>query len=314
MPRVPASQLTYGVEIECAIDSTVPIRIGGYHNGYSVTALPAGNVDRRHWRAERDGSLGGFAHGKTCVEFVSPVLRGAEGLDNIRATCAQIKAWGGATNPSCGLHIHVGFPSDSVADIRRLTMLVGQFEDALYAMSGTPERRTGGYCWPIKNDRNKQVIWSVENKHALRNQGDFEQKYRLLNWRPFICEGRETVEFRVFSGSLNPAKIAAWVQVALTLVEMALDGVSCDWDARVAAMDSFGKTKGEQWTRYFARRCWFGRSASTKNYGELGHSHFNRKAAERMLKSLAIRHDVRLGLRAEPTAATATAAAVAALG
>lgn len=308
MPRITARDLTYGIEIECGVDRDTPIRIGSYHGGSSVASLPA--FEGRRWNAQRDSSLYFRGGTKTAVEFVSPILKGREGLDNIRATCAQIKAWGGVTNNSCGLHIHVAFPSESVAAMRRLTLLVGQFEDALYASTGTPDRRNGNYCSTIKTERNKQVNWSrFTNKDEMRNSyeiGSLGDRYRVLNWTNFLSGRLPTVEFRVFSGSLNPAKIAAWVQICLTLVEMALDGVDVGgWDCRVTNWASFGKTIGEQNARYMCRRVWWSTAFKSREYGELGHETFTRKAAERTIRELAIRHDERLNLRTVRTEQTA---------
>lgn len=293
-PRITARDLTYGIEIECGISHTAPVTIGGYHAGAAVPALP--EFAGRTWRADRDGSLN-FRTSRP-VEFVSPVLKGAEGLDNIRAACAQIKAWGGTTNRSCGLHVHVSFPTTDVQAMRRLTMLVGQFEDALYSMTGTPDRRDGGYCRSIKTATNKARNWSaIPNKDALRNDYEITDRYRILNWQNFITGRLETVEFRVFSGSVNPAKIAAWVQVCLTLVEMALDGAEAGgWDPRVTNWNIFGKSRGEQQVRYLIHRCWFGNWIKARNYGDLGHAVFTRKAAVKTLKELAKRHDERAGL------------------
>lgn len=154
--RYTAKDLTYGVEIECGVDLDAPVTPGAYHSGNPMPSLPA--FDGRLWRAERDGSLS--FQNKRSVEFVSPILKGAEGLDNIRATCAQVKAWGGTVNRSCGLHIHVHFPVQTVAMMRRLTQAVGRFEDALYACTGTPERRESSYCRPIKVQANRELDWS----------------------------------------------------------------------------------------------------------------------------------------------------------
>lgn len=304
MPRITARELTYGIEIECGIDRDAPVRIGGRRNGINCRSLPefGGNC----WKAEQDGSVS-VSDRRSC-EFVSPILNGAAGLDNIRATCAQIKAWGGRVNRTCGLHIHVAFPTDSVAAMRRLTMLVGQFEEALYASTGTPDRRDNHYCRPIKTDSNKSFEWNrYQNKNDLRGgrHADLSDRYRILNWTNFIDGRFPTVEFRVFSGSVNPAKIAAWVQIALTLVEMALDGVEAGgWDARVSNWSSFGASEGEQRVRHMCRRVWFGHGHREKNYGELGHATFTRKSAERTLKALAIRHDERLGRRNSQTRST----------
>jgi hypothetical protein len=291
-----AANLTYGIEIECGINHDAPVRPGSYHAGNSVAALPS--FEGRNWRADRDGSLH-FAD-RTAVEFVSPILRGAEGLDNIRATCAQIKAWGGAVNRTCGLHVHVHFPVDDVAAMRRLTRLVGRFEDALYAAAGDPARRSGGYCRPVKTDANKRLNW---NRYTSKSQmaygaGDLGDRYRIVNWTNFLSGRMNTVEFRVFSGSLNPAKIAAWVQLCLSLVEMALDGNDAAWDIKGSSLTRWGASSGEQHVRYMTRYIWGSKTRRAANYGELGHAVFTRKAAMKTLRDLAIRHDERAGARA----------------
>jgi hypothetical protein len=299
-PRITARDLTYGIEIECGINHDAPVRPGSYHAGNVITALPASTVDgvTRNWRADRDGSL--HFRNAMAVEFVSPILRGADGLDNIRAACAQIKAWGGKTNRSCGLHVHVAFPTEDVAAMRRLTKLVGRFEDALYAASGTPDRRNGGYCRPIKTERNKSFSWNVADKRALGSYSqphDLNDRYRILNWTNFISGRFNAVEFRVFSGSLNPAKIAAWVQICLTLVEMALDNCDADWDIRSSDLGKYGRSVGEQQVGYMCRYCWFWRRRRDRNYGDVGHSVFTREVALATLKALAVRHDERAGVR-----------------
>jgi hypothetical protein len=293
-PRITANDLTYGIEIECGVAYDCPVVAGSYHGGNPVPALPS--FEGRTWRADRDGSL--RFRNSNPMEFVSPILKGKEGLDNIRATCAQIKAWGGKTNNSCGLHVHVAFPTDSVDAMRRLTKLVGRFEAALYAASGSPERRSGGFCRPIKTDRNKAFTWNVRTKQEL-NGGNHElgDRYRILNWTNFISGRLPTVEFRVFSGSLNPAKIAAWIQICLTLVEMALDNCDADWDIRASDLAKYGQSVGEQQVGYMCRYVWAWRRRRDRNYGELGHDVFTRKAALTTLKALAVRHDERAGIR-----------------
>jgi hypothetical protein len=290
-----AHEMTYGVEIECGIDRNVNLRVGGYHAGTSCTALPS--FEGRYWNAQSDSSLH-FSE-RRAVEFVSPILKGAEGLDNIRAVCAQIKSWGGVTNNSCGLHVHVGVPANlSVQQIRCLYQLVGRFENALYSCTGTPERRLGRYCQPIKTDANKRIDWNRHRcKEDLRyseHTREMQDRYRILNVTPFLCGRQNTVEFRVFSGSLNPAKIAAWIQVCLSLVEMALDGVDSDWDIKQESLGAkYGPTMGERNVYYMCKYMWQWKVRRSRNYGELNHTVFTRKAATKILRQLAARHDER---------------------
>lgn len=291
-----AHEMTYGIEIECGIDRNVNLRVGGYHAGTSCTSLPS--FEGRYWNAQSDSSLH-FSE-RRAVEFVSPILKGAAGLDNIRAACAQIKAWGGVTNNSCGLHVHVGVPADlTVAQIRCLFQLVGRFEHALYACTGTPERRNGRYCQPIKTDGNKRINWQrFSTKDQIRHADEtveLRDRYRILNVLPFLSGRQNTVEFRVFSGSLNPSKIAAWIQICLSLVEMALDGVDSDWDIKRESLGAkYGPTMGERNVYYMCKYMWQWKVRRDRNYGDLLHPVFTRKSATKTLRQLAVRHDERM--------------------
>src|SRR4051812_18406587 len=132
-----ASEITFGIEIETTIPAG-SIPVGGYSNGLPIVALPG-------WTAKHDGSIR-RSRGRQGCEFVSPVLKGAEGIRQVNAAVAYIKSIGGRVNASCGVHVHVGFnKSDAVAN-EKLVTLVANFEKAIYATTGTRSREQGNYC------------------------------------------------------------------------------------------------------------------------------------------------------------------------
>lgn len=207
-----ASEMTFGVEIETtAPDSAIQndgLRIGAYHAGLQVPYLPAG------WRAERDGSIQ-TAPGYQACEIVSPILRGAEGLAQVAAVLATLEAKGHRVNASCGVHVHVGWnrtlPAEALA---RLVTITAYCERGLYAITGTKNRERGRYCGGVRKYGNDK-----DAKPALDRN-----RYHALNLTNLANGTKDTVEFRVFSGSLNATKIIGWVQVCLGLVERALVG------------------------------------------------------------------------------------------
>lgn len=286
------TQLTYGIEIECGIDFNAPIVIGPRRRGINTPHFPEFNGQQ--WKAEHDGSLA--FRGSRGVEFVSPKLSGKEGLDNITETCKRIKAMGGRTNDTCGLHIHVAFPTDSVDAMRRLTKLVARFEDGIYASTGNPSRRNGYYCKPIKQVM-KTFTWnSVSEKSHFTRAHPFRDRYQILNWTNFLDGRFNAVEFRAFSGTINPKKIAAWVRICLTLVQMALDGVEADWDINANTLRNTTGSLGESNLRCLFFYCWKGQRAK-KQYGELHNDKYTLAQDMKTLRDLAIRHDIRAGLR-----------------
>ena len=72
-----ANEIAFGIEFETTLPSTDNTPIGPYHSGYQVPWLPTG------WKAERDGSIRPENTSRKGCEFVSPILKGAEGVRQI---------------------------------------------------------------------------------------------------------------------------------------------------------------------------------------------------------------------------------------
>lgn len=207
-----ASQITFGIEIETvAPDSAVQnegLRIGSYHHGIQVPYLPEG------WRAERDGSIDTSRGGHAC-EIVSPILRGPEGLAQVAQVLATLEAHGHRVNASTGVHVHCGLPQTWSADVlARLVTIVAYCERGLYAITGTKNRERGRYCGGLRKYGNQKDAKPVLDRN----------RYHALNLTNLANGVRQTVEFRVFSGSLSPVKVVGWIQVCLGLVERAVSG------------------------------------------------------------------------------------------
>ncbi len=227
--------LKWGVEIETGIPTACrgDFSIGPYHSGYQQEWLPKfqeGGLPF-YWKAERDSSV----HVRNCVdcEFVSPILFGVEGIDNLIEAIKRIKEKGARINQTCGVHVTVGFDGDSAA-LARLVNLVCRFETALYASSGTHNRQNGTYCRGIKNIADREPRTNHKARHVVRQLSGYgwDNRYHLLNLQ-HMARGEKRVEFRVFSASLNHNKIVTWVWLCLALVQLALDGKRMlAWDSR----------------------------------------------------------------------------------
>lgn len=309
-------RLTYGVELETICSTSrlddQGISVGGYHSGRPLPShfmRPVLGIGA--WRAETDSSIEARDYdpededdGWMGVEFVSPVLSGPEGLDSIAEICSLIRQrLGGYVNSTCGVHVHVAFPVDDVEAMRRLHAIVARHEAALYAMSGSPARTNGHYCQSIRDTTVRNYNWSRKTKCEIQMDmqrgymGCIGDRYRLLNWTNYLMEGRpNTVEFRVFSGSLNPDKIAAWVRVCLAMVEMAIDaGAASGWDIDPQVLASRrGRTESERRVQYLMEQITDAGRMRGRKYGELGHARFTRNRATSILKALAARYDERV--------------------
>ncbi|MFM7100250.1 MAG: amidoligase family protein [Verrucomicrobiota bacterium] len=220
-----AENITFGVEIECAIPLAAGVRRGGYHRGLPVTgglttaqcfeAAPTFNGTA--WRADSDGSLGGFEANLMTVEFVSPVLHGAAGVQHLIDFIRWLNRLGAKVNTSCGLHITVGIRSmypGKVVDsaevarfVRRLARFANNHRWAIYAQTGTG-RHVNRYSAPLtpetKANFERMLETSVgENLIQLATSCG----RGMVNFRKAFNPGSEVVEFRAFAGTTNESKV-----------------------------------------------------------------------------------------------------------
>lgn len=204
-----ANKATFGIELETFVDETTAaangLNVGPYHRGIQVSYLPDG------WTACRDGSIEGGA-GTLACEIVSPILQGADGLRQVVEVVKALRGKGHKVNATCGVHVHVGFATATDADLNRLIQTVSYLEKAIFATTGTKNRERGDFCKGLRRFGNPTAA-----RDALKRD-----RYSVLN----ICNlksltGKKTVEFRAFSGSLNPVKIAGWIQMVLGIIERA---------------------------------------------------------------------------------------------
>jgi hypothetical protein len=219
------------------------------------------------WRAEKDGSIQITANRKAC-EFVSPKLRGYEGLRQVEAAIDAINARGARVNETTGLHITCTFGGDAAA-LARLISLVGNHERAIYASTGTRRREQNRYSKKIKNYGN-------HDSAKARCEAD---RYHLLNLT-HLARGKNRIEFRAFAGTLNKTKVAGYLMMCLGLIEVALNPTRCaDWDyekkeGTKSCWDRPGAGEGEtELNRLFYRlgwtKGWYKGALRNKVFGQL---------------------------------------------
>ena len=208
-----ANDIAFGLEFETTLPASDTTPIGGYHNGTQVPWLPTG------WKAERDASIKTLAPGRKGCEFVSPILRGVDGVQQVEQAIDAINAHGARVNFSTGLHVTVTFNGDAAA-LARLISLVGNHEKAIFASTGTRRREHAVYSKKIKHYGNKDDA-------KRRCEAD---RYHLLNLT-HLARGRNRIEFRAFAGTTNKTKVIGYLMMVLGLVELALNSRRCaDWD------------------------------------------------------------------------------------
>ncbi len=296
-PTHSVEDITFGVEVETFIPASSDVNVGGYYSGRACRQLP--RFGRTHWQAKYDGSLraSNNTRGMTGCEFVSPILKGSTGLANTKTAVEAIRDLGAKVNGSCGVHVHVGVPTDldrksRARFVKALTYLVGKVEGGLYASTGTPRRETGGWAAGCKNIAREQG-WNDETIATGRMAS---QRYHGLNITNLTGygHGTPTVEFRYFSETTNPEKVTAWVAMCVSLVQIALTSPKlAKPDVRTAKhVTLIGSGQGErELNRLFYTIGWT--KGKCRYYGVGVFNGFDTKNFKKTLRGLARKYDGR---------------------
>jgi len=229
---------TFGVELECLLprDYAEGIDIGDYHCGEPVYEAPKFNG--RRWLVEHDSSVSSRSYDRYGCEFVSPILKGNDGVQNVLDFTDWLKSHNTRVNTSCGLHIHIGIdsvlgrnPSSAkiVQFVTRVAHLSYRWQDALYSQTGT-RRDRNHYCQRI-NDASGWVL-SVQNEHERAPSEKCRHDTRLRSLERYApvnlqnMNGKGTIEFRAFAGTLNKSKILHHLWTAFCIVHNAKRNIS----------------------------------------------------------------------------------------
>jgi hypothetical protein len=223
------ASLTFGAELEVL----VPSHIGRVEAARQVTAItglpvhaPVGGCPSGSWKIVSDGSVEGAGHG---LEFVSPVLSGDDGLNQVAQVANALRQIGCTVNQTCGFHVHVGGFGTAVRIdfFKTLVKLYGRYEEAIDQLM-PPSRRDNGayYCKSVKMVRPEAIDAATTipqlSAAIYRASGASGTRYHKVNLDAYAKH--KTVEFRQHSGTVDGAKATNWIITCLQLVAAAKAG------------------------------------------------------------------------------------------
>lgn len=212
------SNLTFGIEIECVglmdYQAATALERAGVHcerPGYTHRTMPS-------WKVVPDGSLRG--RNGTC-EVVSPVLRGTDGLAEVRTVMKVLRDAGARVNESCGMHVHIGVDQLTSDEQCAVMAMYHAFQWAMTAW--VKERRINNSWAKLRTATyTKQLIeqWrNVRTHEGRRALATNFGRYYALNVAAYERHG--TFEFRAHHGSLNGTNAAAWIALNTAFIEYA---------------------------------------------------------------------------------------------
>lgn len=207
---------TFGVEIECKGISRSQACSAIQAAGIQARIEAYGHSRPRMWKLVTDASVvQGF-------EVVSPVLRGENGIEEVRKVAKALTSAGASVDRSCGLHVHVSAQGMSRDDLLNIVCRYARFEDEIDGFM--PRSRRGSsntYCQSHRRwiSNPSSLIRSVNSggnrPEAVANV--FYDRYFKVNLQSYIRQG--TIEFRQHSGTTNADKIENWIRFCVNFVE-----------------------------------------------------------------------------------------------
>jgi len=226
------NSLTFGVEIETTIPRSSGINVGTYSTGHPLPEA-APKFNGVTWKAHEDGSIRVNASGHTGCEFVSPVLKGEEGLKHIVDFMKWLRSTGAKVNRTTGTHVHVGVKSvignadmETVLNwIVKVGELGKKYSTGLYASTGTTRNlmSTTSYCVPlgdVAKDAFKFAKRTNCKASGLSKIKHDVRKYSMINFTN-VGSGKHTVEFRAFAGTTNTAKMLNHITCSMAIALLA---------------------------------------------------------------------------------------------
>jgi len=211
---------TFGVEIEFflkegsrarAVDKVLAALAS---NGIQVNWEGYSHTTRRYWKLVYDASV---AH--EGLEIVSPILKGKQGLAELKKVTDALDQVGAKIDHSCGVHVHHDASDFSLKSFKNVYGMYSRYEDTIDSML-SPSRRgsNNNMCKsPSTNLERLKAATSVD-EIIDRIYGD---RYVKLNCQSFRRHG--TIEFRQHQGTTNFDKLQAWIVITQMMVERSIN-------------------------------------------------------------------------------------------
>ncbi len=212
---------TFGVEMEIIHQSQNEVCQAIRNCGVECEIEGYNHMRREHWKIVSDASVtGGF-------EVVSPVLKGEDGLNQLKKVCDALVEVGAKIKKCCGLHVHLGVDDfkSKIGVWKNLYKNYATLEKIIDSFM-PPSRRNNNYCQSLRVDSWESKIDSARTLQDLENKITRRSRYFKLNsqsyWR------HHTVEFRQHSGSVEFEKVKNWILFCARFVEFSKKNtVSC---------------------------------------------------------------------------------------
>ncbi len=222
------SNRRYGVELETS-------RCNDYRELFGQTI----------WECKSDCSIAG-------KEFVSPVLYGDEGLNEITSFCAIARQRRWMVDHYCGYHAHFDVSRESWDSLRSIAYAYRKTYE-MWCRLVSERRASNAYCG--SPDYSLQDIARISNATDWEYFVGARDRFEFVNWRSYMVHG--SFEVRSHDASLKPTVICNWIKIHARFIDsvsaMTIDEIDekfgGDVEAQFEEMESF---IGSELSEYYA--------------------------------------------------------------
>lgn len=154
--------------------------------------------DNTIWGCKTDYSISG-------MEFVSPILYGDDGLEEIKDLCKAGRGW--HVNSSCGYHAHLDITNEDWRSLRSIAYAYHKTYQ-LWCCFVSQYRRTNNMCASPNYD-----IETILDIHSAEDWDYFvarRDRFEFINWRAYLVHN--TLEIRIHDASLDSEEICNWIK------------------------------------------------------------------------------------------------------
>ena len=225
----------FGIEIEVAGQARAKIaKAVAEATGGTITARNVGpyqatlvkDEKSREWKIHNDASIA-TVNGHKGSEIVSPVLTYPNDIEMLKAVIRKVREVNGIAHSSTGIHIHVNGQEHTVKSLNNLAKMFYKNEDLIFQALNVSSDRRNRWCKPMDEDFIDKVVNKRPRTKEELNEAWFgyyngnpshydSHRYKALNYNN-LFGSLETIEVRVFNGSLNCKKIIPYIQLCLAM-------------------------------------------------------------------------------------------------
>jgi len=203
--------------------------------------------DNTIWACKPDCSIEG-------LEFVSPVLFGDQGLNEIKVFCADARRRHWHVNRYCGYHVHFDMTNENWKSLRSIAFAYYTTYD-LWRHFVSDARANNSMCgvpgYGLSNI--KQINGEEDWDYFVGGRDRFE----FVNWRAYFVHG--TMEVRLHDASLATRDILNWIKVHARFIDfvkdLSLDDLTEYFTGNLEKQfDAFSEIVGSKLTDFYAHR------------------------------------------------------------